>query len=333
MKENIAACVRGIWRVGLLGFGASVCVVSAGWAGEAGALSFSLAGHPEDAPGLVGLGQTEELVLRAGASAGGRLTLSAETGAERIAVLGAESGGAARALALPQAWTLAAGASAPRLRVKGIGLSGGTPGDVRLRAAFDDGRSADLALTVVSNAFTVYCDQPGDGGSRTPARFSKGALDVGHTCWMFSSSHPALLPKALQPYVNVPLGFMRRHLERFSLEAAKAGPGVFIFPDDSGPARADVAYTWPLGPRALADGLAYCAALHGDPGLYDPNTRNCTDVAIGAGAAAGVAVPDTPGRWLGGGGSNPGDLGEDLRELIRREQEQDGRTAGEQDGR
>ena len=34
---------------------------------------------------------------------------------------------------------------------------------------------------------------------------------------------------------------------------------------------------------------------------------------IAAGAAAGVTVPDHPGTWPGGGGSDCGDLGEDLR--------------------
>ena len=52
-----------------------------------------------------------------------------------------------------------------------------------------------------------------------------------------------------------------------------------------------------------------------NPGTYDLNTNNCTDAAIGAGAAVGISVPDTQGTWPFGGGSNPGDLGEDLRLL------------------
>ena len=40
---------------------------------------------------------------------------------------------------------------------------------------------------------------------------------------------------------------------------------------------------------------------------------NCTDFAIGAAAAAGLNLPDTWGQWGGvSGGSNPGNLGQDI---------------------
>jgi hypothetical protein len=46
---------------------------------------------------------------------------------------------------------------------------------------------------------------------------------------------------------------------------------------------------------------------------YNLNDYNCTDFAIGVARAAGWQVPDTQGSWPIGHGSNPGDLGEDLR--------------------
>lgn len=49
--------------------------------------------------------------------------------------------------------------------------------------------------------------------------------------------------------------------------------------------------------------------------LYDLNTFNCADFAIEMAGACSVFLPDTRGEWPGGGGSNPGDLGEDLRNL------------------
>ena len=47
---------------------------------------------------------------------------------------------------------------------------------------------------------------------------------------------------------------------------------------------------------------------------YDLNNYNCTDFGIGAAAAAGLHLPDTYGVWGAGygGGSNPGNLGQDM---------------------
>ncbi|MBO0322516.1 hypothetical protein J0X14_09415 [Muricauda sp. CAU 1633] len=46
---------------------------------------------------------------------------------------------------------------------------------------------------------------------------------------------------------------------------------------------------------------------------YDLNTKNCTDFGITIGNIAGLKLPQSDGTWLGGGGSNPGALGENMR--------------------
>ena len=61
--------------------------------------------------------------------------------------------------------------------------------------------------------------------------------------------------------------------------------------------------------------MPYVINLQNNPGTYDLEDNNCTDATIAAGAAVGVQVPDTQGSWPTGRGSNPGDLGEDLRLL------------------
>jgi len=48
---------------------------------------------------------------------------------------------------------------------------------------------------------------------------------------------------------------------------------------------------------------------------YNLNTLNCTDAALLAGNSIGMNLPDTNGTWIGGGGSNPGNLGQDIRGL------------------
>ncbi|WP_422105918.1 hypothetical protein [Winogradskyella sp.] len=53
---------------------------------------------------------------------------------------------------------------------------------------------------------------------------------------------------------------------------------------------------------------------YGTP-TYNLNTDNCTDAAIEIANSAGMNLPDTAGSWIGGGGSNPGNLGQDVRSL------------------
>ncbi|NNF21305.1 MAG: hypothetical protein HKN67_05140 [Saprospiraceae bacterium] len=47
---------------------------------------------------------------------------------------------------------------------------------------------------------------------------------------------------------------------------------------------------------------------------YNLNSFNCTDYAIGVANAIGLGIPDTDKDWYVGSGSNPGSLGEDLRD-------------------
>jgi hypothetical protein len=49
------------------------------------------------------------------------------------------------------------------------------------------------------------------------------------------------------------------------------------------------------------------------PNTYDLNNYNCTDFGIKIADLGGVKLKDTIGSWPGGGGSNPGDLGQDIR--------------------
>ncbi|TYP98808.1 hypothetical protein C7447_102123 [Tenacibaculum adriaticum] len=48
---------------------------------------------------------------------------------------------------------------------------------------------------------------------------------------------------------------------------------------------------------------------------YHLDTYNCTDFAIELGNLAGMNLPESNGNWPGGGGSNPGTLGQHIRNL------------------
>ena len=47
--------------------------------------------------------------------------------------------------------------------------------------------------------------------------------------------------------------------------------------------------------------------------MYNLNSYNCTDFAIDIANSTGFYLPDNIGYWPGGGGSNPGNLGQDIR--------------------
>jgi hypothetical protein len=48
---------------------------------------------------------------------------------------------------------------------------------------------------------------------------------------------------------------------------------------------------------------------------YNLNAYNCADFAFDISSSGGLTLPDTYGSWPGGGGSNPGNLGEDIRSM------------------
>ncbi len=47
--------------------------------------------------------------------------------------------------------------------------------------------------------------------------------------------------------------------------------------------------------------------------VYNLNSFNCTDFALNVASRSGVSLPDNVGSWPGGSGSNPGNLGQDIR--------------------
>ncbi len=49
---------------------------------------------------------------------------------------------------------------------------------------------------------------------------------------------------------------------------------------------------------------------------HNLNTYNCSDFGLDIMESVGLSLPNTAGVWPGGGGRNPGDLGEDIRALT-----------------
>ena len=179
-------------------------------------------------------------------------------------------------------------------------------------------------VRVVASRLIIYVDQPGTGGDRDPYEVvfvSTGRkkvedvnVDVGHTFWAYTCTHQdAVKDEQLRQYANQPTGFYP--IDSVS-PSNPSQPGELIIPDNTHMAAHEVEHKWDISLYDLQNGLRYSKDLHDNPGTYNLNSNNCTDAAIDAAAAVGISINTQQGTWPGGGGRNPGDLGEDLKELA-----------------
>ena len=74
----------------------------------------------------------------------------------------------------------------------------------------------------------------------------------------------------------------------------------------------DVSISTSISADQLTDIIAYSIDA---PETYNLNTYNCSDFGIEIGNISGLELPDADGTWINGGGSNPGVLGEYIRNL------------------
>lgn len=141
----------------------------------------------------------------------------------------------------------------------------------------------------------IYVDQPIKNGSAT---YSGTILDpnVGHTFIALEQDghvrvlgfyptdgvNPFTSPSALPAYIN----------------------------DSAHPY--DVKISFPMSSTQLSNVISN---INGYSTLYNLNTNNCTDFAQQISSAGGLNLPNTNGSWPGGGGSNPGNLGQDIRNM------------------
>lgn len=189
-----------------------------------------------------------------------------------------------------------------------------SPGEYEVRAHSEKVDSLDdvCLVRIVLSGFIIFVDQPGAGGDRDTYEWVNGDIDVGHVFWLYTNSYPVVVKDTqLRLFVNQYTGYYPR-------EAVKIGTSVagrFVMPDVGHLGTYEVSHFWGISLAQLMRGLQYSLNLQNNPGTYDLEDNNCTNATIAAGAAVGVQVPDTQGSWPTGRGSNPGDLGEDLRLL------------------
>ena len=173
----------------------------------------------------------------------------------------------------------------------------------------------------VEYVFVVYVDQPVAGQRRMyylpPGGTIPDDLEVGHSFWEFKCAR--LKPEddqSLAFFINKPMGFYPR--DGTKIYGRNEIPD-FRIPDDIHANSVDVTRSWRCSHDDFISGLRYCNRLRqqcqNQSIMYNLSDNNCTTAAINAGAACGIVLPRTESTWIFGTGVNPGDFGEDIREM------------------
>ncbi len=150
----------------------------------------------------------------------------------------------------------------------------------------------------------IYVDQPGEGGDRDP--YEGGLLrplDVGHTFVEIVNGETG---------ESTTIGF---YPDPADPDADGVGKGD---PEDPGQIVDDSGHDWDVKAEFEITKEQYEELMEQiekdrkDPPDYNLNEFNCTDYVLELLADIGIKIDSEEGTWPGGGGNNPGDLGEDL---------------------
>lgn len=154
----------------------------------------------------------------------------------------------------------------------------------------------------LKRVFTVYVDQPGSGGDNDTYEVGLGGVDVGHTFIELTDTDTGeKISRGFYPSTGVN-----------PLRGIIQVPGTVI---NDGGHKFDVKKEYILTPTQYDNAKRLITKDALNPPQYNLNTFNCTDWTEKISSAAGQTIPDTRGKWPGGQGSNPGQLGEILRTL------------------
>ncbi len=151
-----------------------------------------------------------------------------------------------------------------------------------------------------NSKMTIYVDQP-VANSSVPYANDNG-IEVGHSFVALETidSEGELIRQVFGFYPEKEVGPLYNPSE----------PGEVVLDDGHS---YDVSISINISNTILSSMLIYASMK--DQGTYNLNSYNCTDFVIELGNMAGLNIPDCDGDWPGGGGSNPGALGEYFRTL------------------
>lgn len=159
---------------------------------------------------------------------------------------------------------------------------------------------------------TICVDQPVPG-TRTPWKLTDGGplgssaagniVDVGHTFLIFSEQYGGTT-------ITRNVGF---YPSGNVTPNNPASPGKLNNDDNH---QYNIAATFTLTNANFFIMLNFLQRATDPNFYYNLNTENCTSFCLQTLAQAGIFLPNTIGSWPGGTGCDPGDLGEDIRQMT-----------------
>ena len=137
--------------------------------------------------------------------------------------------------------------------------------------------------------------------------------------------------EANKPFIAITQGNFTRVLGFYPQGGVQPGinpnsAGVFLN-DSNHPY--DVSITQNINASQMGQLLNFITSTNQN---YNLNSFNCTDFALGASSQCNLNLADAQGSWPFGGGSNPGDLGQDLRGMNSRKVNGNGGNAKSNSG-
>lgn len=148
----------------------------------------------------------------------------------------------------------------------------------------------------------IHVDQPGKGGDRDPYEGNgiTSSVDVGHTfIEVVNGETGETTTVGLYPDEGV-------------TPWDPESPGVI---NDDSDHPWDVRHEIEITEEQYNEIMDQIAEDRQNPPDYNLNDCNCTDYVLDLLKDVGIVIDSEEGTWPGGGGHNPGDLGEDLEDL------------------
>jgi len=190
----------------------------------------------------------------------------------------------------------------PTLEPQSLLLAGGSGGGSPIQIT--DSMLNVFNLNGNKYIITVYVDQPGSGNDRDTYNLPTNV--VGHAFLSMNQKNEN------ESESTITCGFYPTMIVLPCASIECDG----ILNDDSGHIYDyEVLRHYVVSKENFFNAITYVKSIVNKGKRYNLNTYNCTDFVIRVAQAAKILLPDTKGTWVCGGGSNPGDFGEDIRKL------------------